>query len=291
MFHVGKEKAGAGAASVRARFRRAVCAMRRKRIIALTIGRARLRNGIGAMRRRRHVGAGALLLAGSCACLLMAAYLAGGFLLQRQASFPKPSGASDLAWSAFAGEDEFPPVDWGHWKTLNPAVIAWINVPGTSISQPVVMASSKDPEFYLSHDVTGKSNVYGCPYVDASCSDKGLRARNCLIYGHNMSDGGMFAPFASFTDESVAQEHRTVCLQTIEKKMRLSVLAVCEVPGTSDSCRTAFESDEDFKQWYQALTADALILEDEAPERIFSFVTCANDVSRDVRIVVVCQET
>ena len=57
----------------------------------------------------------------------------------------------------------FPQVNWKKLQKLNPDVVAWVCIPGTGISQPVVQAHSDTAEFCLSHNLKGEYSVYGCP--------------------------------------------------------------------------------------------------------------------------------
>ena len=68
------------------------------------------------------------------------------------------------------------------------------------------MGPEADPDYYLTHDAWGNYDIYGVPYVTPLCTE-GLASRNVIIYGHNMSDGSMFAGFANFKWPSVAAEH------------------------------------------------------------------------------------
>ena len=89
------------------------------------------------------------------------------------------------------------------WDNLPKEVVAWVEVPGTSIDEPIVQASPNSPDAYLYKDVFGEG-AYGTPYIDCECS---IDSRFVMVYGHHMSDGSVFAGFASFIDEGYAQEH------------------------------------------------------------------------------------
>ena len=78
------------------------------------------------------------------------------------------------------------------WDSLPESVIAWVEVPGTSIDEPVVQASKDAPNDYLYVDALGQG-AYGTPYIDCDCT---LDSRFVMIYGHHMSDGSVFANFA-----------------------------------------------------------------------------------------------
>lgn len=79
------------------------------------------------------------------------------------------------------------------WSSLPDSVIAWVEVPGTNIDQPIVQATPDAPNAYLYRDALGQGN-YGTPYIDCDCS---LTSPFVMVYGHHMSDGSAFADFAN----------------------------------------------------------------------------------------------
>lgn len=64
----------------------------------------------------------------------------------------------------------------------------WIQVTGTSIDYPLIVA--EDNNYYLTHDYKGESSSGGSIYYDAS--DVPYNGSNTVIYGHSMRDGSMF---------------------------------------------------------------------------------------------------
>ena len=153
------------------------------------------------------------------------------------------SGFSDSA---------FPVIDWDYWQIENPDVIGWISVPGTAIDYPIVQASASNTTYYLSHDAHGDYNIFGCPYLDADCSEKGLlSSENAVIFGHNMSsfDGSMFSDFARYTDETFARAHSIVLIQTPTEKRCLRIVGAAVSSGNSATKRTSFVDDEDFSRY------------------------------------------
>ena len=73
-----------------------------------------------------------------------------------------------------------------------PDLVAWIEIPGTPLSLPVVQG--KDNDYYLNHDIEKSRNALGVPFMDyrnkADFSDQ-----NTIIYGHRVKNGKVFHPF------------------------------------------------------------------------------------------------
>ena len=94
------------------------------------------------------------------------------------------------------------------WDSLPQEVIAWVEVPGTNIDEPIVQATPDVPNAYLHKDALGQG-AYGTPYIDCECS---VDSRFVMVYGHHMSDGSVFADFARFSNEDYAREHNRIIL-------------------------------------------------------------------------------
>lgn len=171
-------------------------------------------------------------------------------------------------------------VDWEYWQSRNPAIIGWVNVPGTDISQPICQADGSDPDYWNSHDAYGRYNLMGCPFLHADCQGGLTGSANCVVQGHNVSGAGsgMFTDFSEFADEGFANEHAKVLLQTPTAKMELAAFAVEVVPnaGSDDSLRTSFDSDTDFQRYVAERVAASAVRIGGAPSsQMWTFSTCS----------------
>lgn len=182
-------------------------------------------------------------------------------------------------------------VDWAYWRSANPAIVAWVSVPGTAIDYAVVQAPENDPTYYLAHDVYGNPSPYGCPYVDAGCD--GIRGSSVVVFGHNMGSTPetVFADFARLSDEAFAQAHPTILLETPEGSVELAVSAVDVVEGGDPVKATGFESAEAMRAWYakRFSECDVRIRDDPQAERLYTFVTCSYTRFADERTLVYAQ--
>ena len=78
-------------------------------------------------------------------------------------------------------------VDIAGLQRVNPDVVAYLQIPDTAVSYPVMR--SDEPGYYLTRDFDGIRSVYGSIYVDAACYENGPVT---LLHGHNMKNGTMF---------------------------------------------------------------------------------------------------
>lgn len=94
----------------------------------------------------------------------------------------------------------------------NTDFIGWISIEGTKINYPV-MQTPLNKDFYLKHAFDKSYSEYGVPYMQENCK-MGL-SDNCVIYGHHMQDGSMFADLCKFESEDFYKEHPTFHFDTL----------------------------------------------------------------------------
>jgi len=90
-------------------------------------------------------------------------------------------------------------IDWVALRLLNPDIVGWIVVDGTSIDYPIVRGTDND--WYLHHTVTGERNASGAIFMDHR-NDAGFFDPHTLIFGHDMRNGSMFAGLHGFTGDT-----------------------------------------------------------------------------------------
>lgn len=178
-------------------------------------------------------------------------------------------------------EDGFPSVDWDYWRSVNPDVIGWLSIPGTTLSLPVVQAPANDPQKYLTRNVYGNWSYMGCPYLDADCAETGLeKSPNTIIYGHNLGfgDDSMFATVARYSDQSFMEGHKTILLQTPERKMRFQALSALCIDGGIPSNRTSFEGQADLESWLAKRIEESQTVSQQPPSdlrQVLTLCTCS----------------
>lgn len=164
------------------------------------------------------------------------------------------------------------------WSSLPDSVIAWVEVPGTNIDQPIVQATPDAPNAYLYRDALGQGN-YGTPYIDCDCS---LTSPFVMVYGHHMSDGSAFADFANFIDEAYAREHsRIIIYQRCGETLDLKACAVDVVNANQE--RLVIPEDKDFKGRIGG--SDLILDEDAETGKLWTFATCSYQ-TRNSRTIV-----
>lgn len=168
-----------------------------------------------------------------------------------------------------------------NWNSLPEEVIAWVEVPGTSIDEPIVQASKDSPNAYLHVDAMGQG-AYGTPYVDWECS---IDSRFVMMYGHHMSDGSAFADFASYIDEGFAREHdRIIVYKRTGEVLELEPVAVDVINASRETL--VIDQKCDFKEIVEG--SDLILSEPNDDNQLFAFTTCSYQ-TRNSRTIVYCE--
>lgn len=90
--------------------------------------------------------------------------------------------------------------------------VGWLCIEGTNINYPV-MQTPEDPNYYLKRAFDHSYSDYGVPYVQENCA-LGI-SDNIVIYGHNMSNGSMFADLCRYEKKSFWEAHPIIHFDTL----------------------------------------------------------------------------
>jgi sortase B len=167
--------------------------------------------------------------------------------------------------------------DWDALRAVNPDVVGWVIIPGTSINYPVVQG--KDNSYYLYHLFDDASSGTGAVFADYEGSPT-LDATNNIIYGHNVFDGTMFSNLVMYTSQDFFDEHRTVFLCTPAKNFELSAIATINIRSDAPLRQFSFESPAAFTAYLEDTLATPesaaadLRTQIASCQQFYSLVTC-----------------
>lgn len=116
--------------------------------------------------------------------------------------------------------------------------VGWLFIGGTNINYPV-MQTVEEPNYYLKRGFDRAYSDYGVPYVQENCA-LGI-SDNIVIYGHNMSNGSMFADLCKYEDESFFRDHPIIRFDTLSGYGEYEIVAVF---------KTVAYSQEGFKYYH-----------------------------------------
>lgn len=119
------------------------------------------------------------------------------------------------AYSSSATPDapvEIPAEPLERLARMNPDLVGWISVKDM-IDYPIVQG--KDNDLYLNTTFTGKNNPAGAIFMDYRHT-RGFDEPVCVIYGHNMRDGSMFALLNDYIQPAFMAEHPHITITAAE---------------------------------------------------------------------------
>ena len=248
------------------------------------------------------------LMIGAAACAAL--FLFSGFMLCRQYADEKQSAEAFDKIAALVQEEtppadepqesETPPPEQSAFEKYaavyeqNSDFVGWISVEGTNIDYPV-MQTIDNPNYYLKRSFEKQYSDYGVPYVQENC-DLSL-SDNCVIYGHHMNNGTMFADLWKYADENFYREHKTIRFDTLSGFGEYEIVAVFKTVAYSEQGFKYYhfvdaESAADFDDYIAKCKALAIYdtgVTAEYGDRLITLSTC--EYSRqNGRMVVVAKK-
>lgn len=147
----------------------------------------------------------------------------------RIATVPPPR---TLSLPEAPGEDQPAPQDLladvrlDSLREINTDVLAWIVIPDTVLSYPVVQCS--DNQYYLNRTWQNKRSSVGAIFMDCECPPD-FSGFNTIIYGHRMNNESMFGLLKSYENEDFWREHPVIYVITDDSVNTYEVFAAFEV--------------------------------------------------------------
>ncbi len=130
--------------------------------------------------------------------------------------------------------------------------VGWINVPETKINYPVMY--SGDNDFYLHRAVDGSYLRVGSIFLDYRCNADFMGKIN-VLYGHNMSDGSMFADVMKFIDSDYFDSHNYGWLTTENTVYKINFFSLSQPENYDDF----YDVSADVNVWLDNLRANSFI--------------------------------
>ena len=158
----------------------------------------------------------------------------------------------------------------------NKDFVAWLSIPGTVISYPVVR--SDDSAYYLGHLFNGKKSKLGCLFSLKS-SDYQQPSQNIAIYGHHLSHSdAMFSTLIDYKQEAYYAEHSIITLDSIYGRRSYRIFAVLNMKVSDwDPAAASFGSGKAFLQFVNRAKQKALYstsVEVKEDDHILTLITC-----------------
>lgn len=175
-------------------------------------------------------------------------------------------------------------------SSMNPDCIGWVQINGTSVDYPVMYTPGWN-EKYLKKNFEKKRSSSGTPFMEERCE---LSSDNVIIYGHNMTNGTMFASLAKYyEDYEFFQNHPTFEFETEEGCRTFKVFAVAKVVSNEDWYYFVNAADSaDFDKWISYIKSISKYYVDYDPKFGDSLVTLSTcyGSAKNGRLIIVGAE-
>lgn len=115
------------------------------------------------------------------------------------------------------------PIDFEALWEINPDIYAWIEIPGTDVSYPILQHPT-DNDYYLTHTPEGVEDAPASIFTH-NVNSKDFTDFNTLIYGHKWNDGTMFGKLHYYRDEQYLKEHQMIRIYLPDRELRYTIFA------------------------------------------------------------------
>ena len=175
--------------------------------------------------------------------------------------------------------------------TINPDVIAWLEIDNTQIDYLVVQG--EDNMYYLNKDAFKNYSIAGALFLDyRNASD--FTDFNSIVFGHNMKNGSMFGDLKKFKDKKFFSENTSGTLYLLEETHRLEIFAYLTVNAYGSMVFKTNMTTEDSQMAYlDYLCKNAVNYRDiglSTDDRLLTMSTCAGDFTnaRSILVARIC---
>ena len=213
-----------------------------------------------------------------------AAYAELGLFLQLEEDIAGQDGTASTEETGADIQAGFPKADFDSLRSINDQVVGWIYDDSSVINYPI--AQAQDNDYYLHHMFDGGSNASGCIFLDYR-NQSDFSDSHCIIYGHHMKDGSMFAALSGYKTQEYYESHPQMCLLTPGGNYTIEVFAGYVANVEDDAWKTGFASKEDYGAWIDSCLSKSLIsasVKPTASDRVITLSTCSYEFE-DARFV------
>lgn len=186
----------------------------------------------------------------------------------------QPSATPELA------ED---PVNWEELHAISEDIYAYIEMPGTKVSYPIVQREGDD-SYYLRRDVYGNYSVPGSIFTKYNYNSTDFNDPVTVVYGHAIiSDGSMFGSLQSYMQSTTIDESTTFTIYMPGRQLNYQIFAAVPHDTKHILYYNDFSQEDQFNQYFKNIlntrSLYANINEKYAPkfgDKVVMLYTCLN---------------
>lgn len=156
------------------------------------------------------------------------------------------SGALPWAGQEKISQETGVTVKWEKLQKQNKDTAAWLYLPDSDISYPVVQTDNND--YYLDHDYLHNQDESGTLFFDYRNFLEDTQ-ENWIVYGHRRNDRSMFGNLSKYAKENYLREHPVMYLLFPDRAYRAEVFACRTVHAQSQFFQPFFYSSQEFQTY------------------------------------------
>ena len=146
-------------------------------------------------------------------------------------------------------------IDFAGLQKKNPDIYAWIDIPGTKISYPVLQRVGDDT-YYHRRNYLGEYSVSGCLYTESTYNAKDFNDPVTVIYGHNMASGVMFGTLRSeYSSLQGLRDHPEIVIYLPGRELHYRVFAAVPFDNRHILYSHNFSSERTFRLFFKDIKA------------------------------------
>ncbi len=162
--------------------------------------------------------------------------------------------------------------------SVNPEIVTWILVNGTSVNYPVVQTDDND--YYLNHDIIGNLKGSGWIFMDYR-NDSHMNDSNTILYGHNLLNQTAFGSLSKlFTEEWFQNENHYIVLYTKDHKYIYEVFSCYYIEPELYYLQTNFYTDSEYMTFLDTIKNRSIFdfpVSLSSQDKILTLSTCTDD--------------
>ena len=142
-------------------------------------------------------------------------------------------------------------IDFAGLQRQNPDIYAWIDIPGTRISYPVLQRVGDDT-YYHRRNYLGAYSVSGCLYTESTYNGRDFNDPVTLIYGHNMASGVMFGTLRKeYSSMQGLRDHSEIVVYMPGRELHYEVFAAVPYDNRHILYCYDFSSERTFRLFFK----------------------------------------
>ena len=193
----------------------------------------------------------------------------------------EPKAKKQTADAAEEEESYTSPVDFEALHAVNEDIYAWLDIPESQISYPILQ-HPEDDTYYLRRSLDGQSDRNGVIFTEASYNGRDFSDPVTVVYGHNMYNGQMLSTLQyEYSSAEALAAHEQIIVYLPDQELHYTVFAAVPFDNRHILYNYDFTNRRTFRLFFKEILSvralDAVFVENVsvlAGDRVLILSTC-----------------